>query len=61
MENIKKVLVPWEIEYSQIQFTGREYSEAMKLFHNYLGKAFETETFMRVFSKRNFLHEPNNK
>jgi hypothetical protein len=57
MDNIKKKIASWEIQYGQIAITGSDYNIAKKLFEGYFGRTFELVTFKGNFPNRHFIHE----
>jgi hypothetical protein len=54
MDYILKKIVPWEIKYGQIMFSGEKNIKARSIFNKFFGKSFNLETYNGLFNEVHF-------
>jgi len=54
MDYILKKIVPWEIKYGQIMFSGEKNIKARHIFGKFFGKSFNLETYNGIFKDVHF-------
>jgi len=54
MDYLVKKIVPWEIKYGQIMFSGENNIKARTIFNKYFGKSFNLDTYNGLFKDVHF-------